>query len=159
MFNRFIRCRISVLSLAAKIRKEPGHQVLRPANLGGSRHVSCNSSTQCCPLGKPYVSHSYRVKTSHGRMYSPTEYQSPRCTSQCIGSNYRRCRNPCNCRGNEILSCTVHHCSSLTLLQYERCNMKMFNMHLSGLRQMLNLRGGLAAVRKSSPMLANMVFW
>ena len=44
-------------------------------------------------------------------------------------------------------------------LQYERGNMKIFNMHLSGLQQMLNLRGGLAMVRQSSPMIANMIFW
>jgi hypothetical protein len=37
--------------------------------------------------------------------------------------------------------------------------MKMFNMHLSGLQQMLNVRGGLAVISKSCPMLANMVFW
>lgn len=47
---------------------------------------------------------------------------------------------------------------SLTSMQFERSNMRMVEMHLQGLKRMVNLRGGLDSIRSESPLLANMIF-
>jgi hypothetical protein len=44
-------------------------------------------------------------------------------------------------------------------LQHERGDLKMMRMHLGGLRRMVGIRGGLNAIRETSPMVANSVFW
>ena len=35
----------------------------------------------------------------------------------------------------------------------------MLRMHLDGLKRMLDIRGGLDAIRDTNPMIANSVFW
>lgn len=35
----------------------------------------------------------------------------------------------------------------------------MLKMHLGGLNRMIELRGGLNAIRETNPMVANSVFW
>lgn len=43
--------------------------------------------------------------------------------------------------------------------QHERGDTKMLRMHLSGLKRMLSIRGGLNAIRESNAMVANFIFW
>lgn len=47
----------------------------------------------------------------------------------------------------------------LRYIQFEKGNMRMVETHMRGLRRMLDLRGGISAIRLSNPTIANIVFW
>ncbi|TVY52381.1 Sterol uptake control protein 2 [Lachnellula cervina] len=54
---------------------------------------------------------------------------------------------------------TISAVATLAAIEHERGNMKMLRMHLDGLKRMLDIRGGLSAIRDTNPMIANSVFW
>jgi len=45
----------------------------------------------------------------------------------------------------------------LRYIQLEKGNMRMVETHMRGLRRMLDLRGGISAIRLSNPTIANIV--
>ncbi|KUJ17977.1 uncharacterized protein LY89DRAFT_717616 [Mollisia scopiformis] len=54
---------------------------------------------------------------------------------------------------------TISAVATLAGIEHERGNTKMLRMHLEGLKRMVNIRGGLNAIRENNPMVANSVFW
>lgn len=52
-----------------------------------------------------------------------------------------------------------HHNSLTERQQHQKGNVCMLRMHMNGLARMVALRGGLNAIRSTSPMTANWVFW
>ena len=43
--------------------------------------------------------------------------------------------------------------------KHERGNIRNLQLHMQGLKQMVNMRGGLSAIRATNPIAANLVFW
>lgn len=66
-----------------------------------------------------------------------------------------------------ILAAVEVRCSSMSLCrtvlliswQYSRNRMTAMKTHMDGLHRMIDIRGGLAKVRLSSPVTANVIFW
>lgn len=58
----------------------------------------------------------------------------------------------------------IQSCPSLNFwltiwnVKFERGDDERARMHIEGLKRMVNIRGGLAAIRATNPMLANMIF-
>ncbi|KAG4431697.1 hypothetical protein IFR05_012821 [Cadophora sp. M221] len=46
----------------------------------------------------------------------------------------------------------------LTIVEFERGNLRMVKMHVEGLKRMVNIRGGLDAIRATNPVLTNLIF-
>ncbi|KAK5174277.1 uncharacterized protein LTR77_001357 [Saxophila tyrrhenica] len=49
--------------------------------------------------------------------------------------------------------------ATLASMEHDRGNMRALDMHLEGLKRVVELRGGLDNVRTTNPMAANLVFW
>ncbi|TKA74133.1 hypothetical protein B0A55_06832 [Friedmanniomyces simplex] len=49
--------------------------------------------------------------------------------------------------------------ASLAAMEHDRGNMRALDMHLEGLKRVVELRGGLDAIRATNSMAANVVFW
>ncbi|EMC98247.1 hypothetical protein BAUCODRAFT_23055 [Baudoinia panamericana UAMH 10762] len=49
--------------------------------------------------------------------------------------------------------------SSLAAMEHDRGNMRALDMHLEGLKRIVELRGGLNVIRSTNPMASNIVFW
>ncbi|KAK0275231.1 hypothetical protein LTR35_011279 [Friedmanniomyces endolithicus] len=49
--------------------------------------------------------------------------------------------------------------ASLAAMEHDRGNMRALDMHLEGLKRVVELRGGLDAIRRTNSMAANVVFW
>lgn len=49
--------------------------------------------------------------------------------------------------------------ASLAAMEADRGNMRALDMHLEGLKKIVQLRGGLDAVRATNAMAASVVFW
>ncbi|KAK5119777.1 hypothetical protein LTR85_007353 [Meristemomyces frigidus] len=49
--------------------------------------------------------------------------------------------------------------ASLVAMEHDRGNMRALDMHLEGLKRVVELRGGLDVIRVSNAMAANVVFW
>ncbi|KAF4624750.1 hypothetical protein G7Y89_g13423 [Cudoniella acicularis] len=54
---------------------------------------------------------------------------------------------------------TISAVATLAGIEHENGNLKMLRMHINGLKRMIELRGGLDAIRQTNPMVANTVFW
>jgi hypothetical protein len=54
---------------------------------------------------------------------------------------------------------TISAVAALAAFEHERGNSKMLKMHIGGLKRMIDLRGGINAIRESNPMVANSAFW
>ncbi|KAK3074390.1 hypothetical protein LTR53_003253 [Teratosphaeriaceae sp. CCFEE 6253] len=54
---------------------------------------------------------------------------------------------------------TIVAIASLAAMEHDRGNMRALGMHLDGLKRVVDLRGGLDAIRSKNPMAANLVFW
>ncbi|KAK4889150.1 hypothetical protein LTR27_012053 [Elasticomyces elasticus] len=54
---------------------------------------------------------------------------------------------------------TIVAIASLAAMEHDRGNMRALDMHLEGLKRVVELRGGLDAVRTTNSMAANVVFW
>ncbi|KAM3085842.1 hypothetical protein ACMFMG_002900 [Clarireedia jacksonii] len=54
---------------------------------------------------------------------------------------------------------TISAVAVLAAIEHEKGNLRMMKMHMAGLSRMLELAGGLNAVRERNPMIANSVFW
>ncbi|KAJ5054216.1 uncharacterized protein L3040_000497 [Drepanopeziza brunnea f. sp. 'multigermtubi'] len=54
---------------------------------------------------------------------------------------------------------TISAVAALAASEHERGNLKMLKMHIGGLKRMIDLRGGINAIRESNPMVANSAFW
>lgn len=54
---------------------------------------------------------------------------------------------------------TVVAVASLAAMEHDRGNMRALDMHLEGLKRIVELRGGLDAIRATNAMAANVIFW
>ncbi|KAE9381979.1 hypothetical protein N431DRAFT_393715 [Stipitochalara longipes BDJ] len=54
---------------------------------------------------------------------------------------------------------TISAVATLAAVEHQKGNLRMLRMHMNGLSHMVSLRGGLNAIRLTSPMTANWVFW
>ncbi|EPE27424.1 Zn2/Cys6 DNA-binding protein [Glarea lozoyensis ATCC 20868] len=54
---------------------------------------------------------------------------------------------------------TLGAVATMAAVEHERGNVEMLKMHMDGLKTMIDLRGGLQAIRLSGPMVANLIFW
>ncbi|KAI9710308.1 MAG: hypothetical protein M1820_002802 [Bogoriella megaspora] len=54
---------------------------------------------------------------------------------------------------------TIVAVANLMAIEHGKGNMRSLKMHMDGLKRMVTARGGLNALRDSSPMTANMAFW
>ncbi|KAK5682692.1 hypothetical protein LTS10_005821 [Elasticomyces elasticus] len=54
---------------------------------------------------------------------------------------------------------TIVAIASLAAMEHDRGNMRALDMHLEGLKRVVELRGGLDAIRTTNSMAANVVFW
>ncbi|KAK0120102.1 hypothetical protein ONS95_011512 [Cadophora gregata] len=46
----------------------------------------------------------------------------------------------------------------LTIVEFERGNLRMVKMHVEGLKRIVSIRGGLDAIRATNPVLTNLIF-
>jgi hypothetical protein len=44
-------------------------------------------------------------------------------------------------------------------MKHEKGSLRLSRIHVTGLRRMLEVRGGLEAIRISNPTIANVLFW
>ncbi|PQE29651.1 C6 transcription factor protein [Rutstroemia sp. NJR-2017a BBW] len=54
---------------------------------------------------------------------------------------------------------TISAVAMLAAIEHEKGNVRMMRMHMAGLSRMVDLVGGLNAIRERNPMIANSVFW
>lgn len=63
--------------------------------------------------------------------------------------------------GDPVLSVSDHTIGSvlaLSIVEFERGDLRGVRMHIEGLKRMVKIRGGLGAIRSTNPMLANLIF-
>lgn len=61
--------------------------------------------------------------------------------------------------GKGVSDQTISAVATLAAIEHENGRMRMLKMHMNGLKRMVDVRGGLNAIRETSPMVANSVFW
>lgn len=54
---------------------------------------------------------------------------------------------------------TLASIAALLAMESDRGNIRGLNMHLEALKRIIEMRGGLEAIRQSNPMAANFAFW
>ena len=74
---------------------------------------------------------------------------------QCLGLLNNRVQDPVA----GINDHTLVSIATLAAMEHDRGNMKALDMHLEGLRKVIQLRGGLDTIRNTNSMAANLVFW
>ncbi|KAH7351269.1 hypothetical protein BKA65DRAFT_255223 [Rhexocercosporidium sp. MPI-PUGE-AT-0058] len=61
--------------------------------------------------------------------------------------------------GKGVCDQTISAVVALAAFEHERDNLRMLRMHMDGLKRMVDIRGGLNAIRQTNAMVANSVFW
>ncbi|KAF2235640.1 hypothetical protein EV356DRAFT_444661 [Viridothelium virens] len=85
----------------------------------------------------------------------PVRADSTRLMTECIGLLRARVADPSQGMSDE----TIIAVANLMAIEHGKGNIRSLNMHMEGLKRMVNARGGLDALRVSSPMAANIAFW
>ncbi|KAF2728013.1 hypothetical protein EJ04DRAFT_581647, partial [Polyplosphaeria fusca] len=86
---------------------------------------------------------------------SRTKPQSKRLMTECLRLLRERVESATGCGTSDE---TIAGVAGLASIEHERGNVRMLRLHLHGLTQILLHRGGLHALRTTSPMIANLVF-
>ena len=74
---------------------------------------------------------------------------------QCLALVGRRIQDP----EQRFSDSTLASIAALLAMETERGNIRGLNMHLEALKRIIEMRGGLEAIRSSNPMAANFAFW
>ena len=74
---------------------------------------------------------------------------------QCLTLLNARLQDP----AESVSDQTLVAIASLAAMEHDRGNMRALDMHLKGLKNIVDLRGGLETIRVTNAMAANVVFW
>ncbi|KAI7212082.1 hypothetical protein KC333_g7315 [Hortaea werneckii] len=74
-----------------------------------------------------------------------------------------RCLNLLGAQIRDPIASTTDHTlvaiASLAAVEHGRADMRALQSHLAGLKNLIKMRGGLEAIRSSSPLAANVIYW